>query len=317
MEVEVGATAARRAQEAFVLWLDQLRLGQEFLNYKGLALLPIYRNGYSSGPAYSTLEEALKKGTTAVREEDSPVPSSVQVHNSADVPVLIHDGEEIAGGRQHRVANTSVLVPACGSLRVPVTCIEQLRWQNAALAFGIGEVVYPTLRRQKVEQVTQNQRKSGGRQTDQDAIWKVIDRRLTGAGIPSSTRALSAEYAGRQVDLAEVEETLQYPPDRPVGVVACWNGRARCADIFDRNMTLSILWRRLVRSYMLDALGVQPTKVSRGSVRRLLLYPVATKRSVHVAPGLGLDIRISDHDVVGAALMHEGAPVHIAIFRCD
>ena len=37
-------------------------------------------------------------------------------------------GEQLAGGKQNRVLNASILVPAKSELPIPVTCVERGRW---------------------------------------------------------------------------------------------------------------------------------------------------------------------------------------------
>jgi len=47
----------------------------------------------------------------------------LQVINSGEVPVLLIDGVEIVGGRQNRVVNTTVLVPAQSAFELVFTCV--------------------------------------------------------------------------------------------------------------------------------------------------------------------------------------------------
>lgn len=108
----------------------------------------------ASGLEYRTLSEALDAGEVVVTEKPQASVPTLQVINSGDLAVLLLDGEEVVGGRQNRVVNTTVLVPAHSTFELDVTCVEHGRWFEAASAFAPGEAVYPTLRGQKMRQVS-------------------------------------------------------------------------------------------------------------------------------------------------------------------
>src|SRR5690606_1658034 len=42
--------------------------------------------------------------------------------------VFLLDGEELAGAKQNRILNLSLLVPGGTALDIPVSCVEQGRW---------------------------------------------------------------------------------------------------------------------------------------------------------------------------------------------
>ena len=58
---------------------------------------------------YLTLKEALEKRLLVIKEvsAQASVPE-LKVINNADLPVLLLDGEELAGAKQNRVLNTTM-----------------------------------------------------------------------------------------------------------------------------------------------------------------------------------------------------------------
>src|SRR5207249_3998616 len=66
---------------------------------------------------------------------------ALSVVNDADRPVLLLDGEELVGARQNRILNTTVLVAAQATLRIPVSCVEQGRWSYRGKRFETGDAV--------------------------------------------------------------------------------------------------------------------------------------------------------------------------------
>jgi len=80
------------------------------IEHRGLAVTALIGD---DDPAcdYLTVEEALAQGVVTIREVVVyGAVSELHVFNRADKPLLIVDGEELAGSVQNRVINLSVLV---------------------------------------------------------------------------------------------------------------------------------------------------------------------------------------------------------------
>ncbi len=91
--------------------LEGAEFGEE-VSHQGLTMFP-FRSGSGGNASYLTLTKALNTGSVHVSEvsEGGSVPELL-FKNSADVPVLIVDGEELVGAKQNRVANLTILAPA-------------------------------------------------------------------------------------------------------------------------------------------------------------------------------------------------------------
>ncbi|MCK5767239.1 MAG: hypothetical protein KAH35_02545, partial [Candidatus Atribacteria bacterium] len=107
----------------------------ELQGFKNLQIIPLFTTG-EEGPVYLTLKEALEKRVLVVKEvsAEASVPE-LKVINNADVPVFLLDGEELAGAKQNRVLNTSILVKEKSELIIPVSCTEQGRWSYQTDSF--------------------------------------------------------------------------------------------------------------------------------------------------------------------------------------
>lgn len=306
-----------QALDPVVAWLAALRLGEPIVDEtQALGLVPLYPTTDVRIVKYRTLPHAIELGEVLVQEVagGATVPT-LQVVNKGACPVLLLDGEEVVGGLQNRVVNTTLLVPAHSTFDLPVTCVERGRWSNLQATFHAGETAYPRLRRQKVEQVAASYATQGAPVAEQTAVWDEVAERHRRIGSHSQTGAMRDAYSARQNDLQRAEERLRCPDDGPVGVLALIGGRSACADIFDQPDTLRHYWPRLVRSYALDAIGETPRPPSLESARRLLRRPFKAERTAFPSLGLGQDVRISGNGVVGAALLHNGVAVHTSLFR--
>jgi len=296
-------------------WLRSLRLA-ETQSLGGLTIVAV-RSAAAPGDglAYHTLAEALAAGDVEVTEKAQASVPGLQVVNGGDVPLLLLDGEEVVGGRQNRVVNTTVLVPAHATFDLDVTCVEHGRWFEVASAFAPGEAVYPSLRGQKARQVSAALEARTGARADQHMVWGEIATRQRRAGTVAPTAALNDLYAQRSEWLARAEARFTVV-DGAVGVIAVLGGRARCADIFDQPATLRAYWSRLVRSYALEADGVgEAIGMAQDSAGRLLARAARAARREFSSRGLGVDTRLSGSGIVGAALVHRDVVVHTAIFR--
>ena len=228
--------------------------------------------------------------------------------------ILIIAGEELAGGKQNRVLNVTLLVPAKADFVLPVSCIEAGRWHETRPTFEAGEAAYPSLRQMNVGQVSESLRAGGPPSPSQGAVWEEVTARHRAAGTHSATGAMFDAYHQRQGELEQTAATLRCPEDDPVGVVALVGGHATCADLFDRAETLRAYWPRLVRSYTLESLGAAPATPAPDSAAALLRRPLEAQLVPRPSPGMGVDVRVEGTGVVGAALVHAGPAVHTALF---
>src|SRR5512139_403742 len=90
-----------------VSFLSELELG-ELKDFNNMAIIPLFSSTNSS-PQYLSLGEAVGKGLLTVTEvsQSGTVPE-LKVVNKGDLPVLLLDGEELAGAKQNRVLNTTI-----------------------------------------------------------------------------------------------------------------------------------------------------------------------------------------------------------------
>ena len=91
-------------------------------------------------------------------------------------------------------------------------------------------------------------------------------------------------------------------------------GAIACAGLFDHPETLRGLYPRFVRSYALDALGIEKGEVDAAAAQRFMEGAARATITVHPAVGLGHEVRLTGHDIVGSALAVEGRVVHMAVF---
>ena len=278
-----------------------------------LTLLPVFHDG--PGLEYVTFADAQKDGTAEITElEGHGTVSTLEVKTSSKVPVLMIDGEILIGLKQNRVLNTTILVPAKTTLKVPVACVEAGRWRHAtSKASRADYALSPKIRAMKRHSVTLSARAFGTFTADQGAVWEEVAGSLGDLGVDSETLAYSDIEKQRRPEIEDRLSQLQPEPGQS-GVLALVGGKPVAFDLFDRPSTLARLWQALIGSYVADSLVPKASNesVDMEAVAEWLRGAAAGQATRHRAVGLGESVSItgSKHDT--SALVVDGVAVHIA-----
>lgn len=298
-------------------YLGQLNLGGKQA-YKNMAVFPLL-SAYTETLDYLVLDEALEAGSLEVTEvnEEGAVPE-LKVQNKSSKMVLILDGEELVGAKQNRIVNTTVLVAANANMVIPVSCVEQGRWSYKGPTFQSEErIMSSNLRSRKAAQVNYSVRSSGQFNADQGEIWHDISEQAYRRDAKSPTMAMADIYEKEAVSIDEYVEHFSVV-DSQVGAVFMINGRVVGLDSFGRAATFSKFFKKLVKSYSLDAIDrfsaareySFPESVVTAFLKQSKELPAEPRMSV----SLGTDFRMDSEQQAGFALAHENQLLHLSIF---
>lgn len=298
--------------------LSALRMGEP-TTFGGLTVFPLL--GTIAQREYVTLDEALREGSVLVSEVSNAgsVPE-LRLVNRGRTPVFLLDGEELVGAKQNRVLNLSVMAPAQASLEIPVSCVEQGRWQSGQTQFQSGSHVhFATGRSKKVQRVSESMEQRGERRSDQGEVWSDIQGLFSRLGASSRTQAMADAFEGKALDIERYVAAFSVAPGQ-TGVAFGLAGKVQGLDLFDSPETLSCLLPKLVRSWALDAIARGVPKectIQSGSLERFLARVTAADVLEQEAVGLGKDLRLGGPRVAGAALSCFDRLVHVAAFRVE
>ena len=313
-EIAMGSRPGRvdvRRQHRGIPNLERAAVGRPITRL-GISLFPVYLLGndlpeIATGPNSGLVIEELQAST---------VPS-LEVGNATNRPILIPEGEQLIGGLQDRVLNTSVLVAPSTHLDIPVSCLEQGRWGDRR-DFGRGRAFAPRrTRRAKNASVADSVRREGSRRSDQAAVWNIIDQELAHLGVDSGTRAVrdAEQFLRRDRQRAHTIRRLagRGPLPGQCGVVVAHGRRVVAIEVFGNHDLLLPHWEGLVRSHLLErptANGHPSATMALHRIRRFATAAAVANRGV----GLGTELHVRDRRTVGQALIHEGAVVHASAF---
>ncbi|HOC57752.1 MAG TPA: hypothetical protein PKI20_19185 [Verrucomicrobiota bacterium] len=325
--------------------LQSVQFG-EAQTYKNITVLPLI------APAdgrfqYCTLGEALGTWGVAITEVSAAgsVPD-LMVVNRGNKPVLLIDGEELAGAKQNRVLNTSILIKEISETRIPVSCTEQGRWSYASRAFAeSGNVMAHKARARKTRSVHESLQAFGVHKSDQGEVWDEVAELQRKACCMSPTSAMSDVYKARDEDLKKCDEIFKSVANQ-IGFVAFIGGKPAGLDMVSLTSAYARLHPKLVRSYALEALIEVPPSTPGGKgkgkaapesapgtphselARAFLAEIAAAEERQFASVGHGTDYRYRSKSgpstptprpstICGTALVHENEVIHAAFFRLD
>lgn len=298
--------------------LERLWIPPQGDSWRGLATYPVYRRAHwqpdpERACHYVTLSEALASGQATVSELPSAHVPELLVTNQGPSLVLGLDGDELLGGKQNRVLNSTVLLGQ-GETRVPVSCVEQRRWRvTGRTDFRGGERLPHGLRAISHGHVAHSLRSHGGHASDQRAIWDQIAHGHQRAHTTSSTGALHDWYQAQDEVLRAYQEALPYPA-HALGLVVGIGGRLAACDVFDQAKTAEIYWPRLIRACAAEALHGEQHRLPAEAPQTLLQGLVGCELKTFPSPSLGTDVRLDGQGLFGSALIHQSIVVHLSLF---
>ncbi|HEV2461579.1 MAG TPA: DUF6569 family protein, partial [Ktedonobacterales bacterium] len=187
--------------------LGQVRAGEP-LRAGALTLSPLLPDAPDAvhPTGYVPLEAALREQVMQITEQQRESVPELLATSTADLPVIMIGGEQVVGGLQNRVLNTTILVAAKTTLHVPVTCVEAGRWHTESVvaegdtspeaagyyagrrpkgmerAFASDEAAYAKLRKMHASSVRYSLASGGGYHSDQRQVWSEVAERITSTG---------------------------------------------------------------------------------------------------------------------------------------
>ncbi|MEI6195195.1 MAG: DUF6569 family protein [Verrucomicrobiota bacterium] len=289
--------------------------------YKNIAILPLLAS--DGAFRYRALGEALATSDIAITEVSAAgaVPELLVI-NRGKTPVLLIDGEELAGAKQNRVLNTSILLKELSETRIPVRCTEQGRWSYASPAFTeSGNVMAQKARAQKSRSVSRSLETSASYLSNQGEVWHGIQELQTKACCYSPTSAMGDVFKAREADLQRCAEIFQSVPGQ-IGLLAFTDDRPAGLDLVSLSSAYAVIHPKLIRSYALESLleSSRPERLTDdfdALAKTFLGRVVAANEQRFPSVGCGFDCRYRGEALAGAALVHCSEVIHSALFQLE
>jgi hypothetical protein len=248
--------------------------------------------------------------------------NDLAVHNGCAKPVLLYEGEELLGAQQNRVLDISILIAAQAKTVIPVSCVEQGRWDGRRHREHFQpspQAADPELRRKKHRMARSRVAAGAEARADQGEVWNEVAARDADLGAGSPTGAMSDVFESRRDHLAELRDSINLH-DGQCGAVVAIAGRIAILDYVGRNDVWAHLHPALLEGYALDALRAMaqlaPTEPPELSTVRgfTLLATDSPAENRSAGPGLGETVRFASSGVAGSALIAEDELVQMTAY---
>ena len=290
--------------------------------HENLTVFPL-SGGKGAPLAYQLLIDALMAETLHMTEVGSGTVPTLLAESTADVSVLILDGEQLIGAKQNRITNRTIILAAHSKTEIPVTCMEQGRWRFDAREFKPSPKARhaPTRVRKHARKIEaayaaepQLARASALRGA-QSGVGSEIAELSMGVGAGSPTGAMDALYDAREADLDTWLGAFALAENQ-VGLLAFLGDRPLGMDLIGDTQIYARLHERLLGGYVMDALadrGRNQEEVDAAIARDFVGVVKTAQRAQAPTVGLGT-YRLLAGDVVGGELEDEGRTVHLSAF---
>ena len=268
---------------------------------------------------YVAFAEGRRRGVDIKELATGAEVGDLVVHNPLELPVLFYEGEEVQGAQQNRTVDISVLVPAHGTLHVPVSCVEQGRWDHRRRSepfVPAPQAAYPELRRLKNERVRERLAAGDQPRAAQREVWHEIAAKSERHGARSATDALHDVFEHRRDAIDPIRGGIGMKCSQ-VGMLAAIGGRFVVLDYISDVEAFAELHDPLVAGYALDA--IEPEAVdtpapsledARDFLALLLDAPARAANGV----GLGAALCFDFGGLGGTALSADGELVTLTAF---
>ncbi|MGQ9534010.1 MAG: ARPP-1 family domain-containing protein [bacterium] len=302
---------AKEQEKVVERYLKGIRVGTP-VEYKNLKIFPLEINTPLTFKDFMTLDEAMDRGWIKIKEVGSGVVNTVQIKNNGEQPVFILTGEMITGAKQDRMIKADVLLPSnSGWIEVEVYCVEHGRWVSVSNEFKSEGFVVPNAVRQRA--------KICESQTD---VWDEVARTQDKLGISSVTGTVRANYEDKSVQKAIEDYTAVFKKvpqlsKSTIGVVVTTGDKIICFDLFASNSLLNKFWKKLVKSYAMDAIRNEKSSVTKSDIEDFIETFEDAKFVSVGTPGLGDLLTIESSNGKGSCLVYEKAVVHMDFFPSD
>ncbi|MGO9122883.1 MAG: ARPP-1 family domain-containing protein [Desulfomonilaceae bacterium] len=271
---------------------------------------------------FITLDEALLTdwlGITEVTEEGSV--RELKVINRSDKKILLLDGEELVGAKQNRVLNVTILIGPRSETVVPVSCVEEGRWNYRTPKFGSeSRALNAALRKSKAAFVRSNLVAGEGFASNQAEIWNEIEAKHARMSVPQSpTRAMADLYEAVKDSAGDYLKAL-HPVENQVGMAAFIDGKPAGVELLGKFDAFRRNHSKLVNSYVMDALETAGSTVktdrepSKARVSRILQSAAGASMEKRKSVAHGSDIRLESDFIIAAGLEYDGQILQMSVF---
>ena len=298
----------------------QLEIGS-FHKHKRLSVVQ-FRGTPNNTLEYISGAEALKDDLIQVKEvSEAGSVNNLHLFNLSGKYVFFMDGDILTGAKQNRVLNTSVLIAPNTKINLPVSCVEQGRWNAVSEKFGTSGFLSPQkLRAGKSKAVDKSLKKNEGFKASQGEVWEEVENYSIAFKVKSATMNLTDVFESKKVDFDSFAE--HFPVEIEANGLAIFTDRELLnIDLFNRTDIYQEYYPRILRSAGMEvaALDDKTNEITEAEAK----YKTADlfdnleklEYTLHPGAGVGKEKRFSGDSLTGFELSFKSSMVHLALLN--
>ena len=281
------------------------------LTYRGLTLVGI-SSPQTDGQRYISLSEGLKSDYIQINEvsESGNVPQ-LAIRNKSEFACFIMDGEELIGAKQNRITNSSFLIAPHSSTIVPVSCVEQNRWNYNTRNFSTSDnIIFNKGRKEKFQDVHQNR----NYRTDQGKVWSNISEKMSNLNANNASSSMHKVYENKKSQLDDYVSKFR-AQENDIGIIYAIGNKIEGVDIFHGSYLFKQYLPKIIKSCVLEIIekGIETSQIPVNRFKKffddICHLPVTANRDYF---GLGHEYRSKNAGNQKANIIsHNNLPVHL------
>lgn len=289
---------------------DDITFDYELLTpqvHENMAIIPI-----KTTPNYKldmiTLKKALELGLAEVKECEQSTVNTLIVENNAVTPLILIDGEEVIGGDQNRLVNSTILVAPKSEMKIPVSCTERGRWAYKS-EFKDSEYIanYET-RRAKMSAIRL-------KKPVQNTVWSSIDCLEDMNEYKSPTSAMTESYDKLKIDHNNFIKAFTIENDQN-GVVIILNGEIKGFELFLNSEIYKEFHEKILKSYLIDAKNENTTfSINIDEIKLVLDNAIASNFEKKESEGLEEAYEFENESGFGKLYSYSQEIIHWSYFK--
>lgn len=272
-------------------------------NYENMTVVPILSDTNTPFDVLD-LKEGLKMGLVKIEECDNSNIEQVKLKNNSVSPLILLDGEEIAGSLQNRIVAQTMIIPPKSEMEIPVNCSEKGRNEYKS-EFQYSDYIANSNTRRKKAYNKNNPL--------QEVVWNSIDDLETDKNTSSKTKALRDSYEKNKYDIDSYLKHFKMENNQ-IGVICIVENKVGL-EIFNNHSLYEKYNEMLLRSYIIDSSNKEKINISNNELENILSSIDANSFIKKKAVDLGKYYKISNSYGNGHILIYKNNMVHASFFK--
>lgn len=251
-------------------------------NYENMTVVPILSDTNTPFDVLD-LKEGLKMGLVKIEECDNSNIEQVKLKNNSVSPLILLDGEEIAGSLQNRIVAQTMIIPPKSEMEIPVNCSEKGRNEYKS-EFQYSDYIANSNTRRKKAYNKNNPL--------QEVVWNSIDDLETDKNTSSKTKALRDSYEKNKYNIDSYLKHFKMENNQ-IGVICIVENKVGL-EIFNNHSLYEKYNEMLLRSYIIDSSNKEKINISNNELENILSSIDANSFIKKKAVDLGKYYKISN-----------------------